>query len=78
MNDIFKLRNMDRLTREKYNLNLEIPIPNLATFGTKILRSYNLKIWNALPYHIKTRDNLNYQMLRWKPLKTYCLVLHEI
>ena len=28
MNDIFKLRNTDRLTREKYKLNLEIPKPN--------------------------------------------------
>ena len=25
MNDIFKLRNTDILTREKYKLNLEIP-----------------------------------------------------
>ena len=28
MNDIFKLRNTDRLTPEKYKLNLEIPKPN--------------------------------------------------
>ena len=49
MNDIFKLRNTDRLTREKYKLNLEIPKPNQATFGTRSLRSYGLKIWNALP-----------------------------
>ena len=59
MNDIFKLKNTDRLTREKYNLNLEIPKLNQATFGTKILRSYGPKIWNVLPYHIKTSDNLN-------------------
>ena len=48
MNEIFKLRNTDRLTREKYKLNLEIPKPNQATFGTRSLRSYVLKIWNAL------------------------------
>ena len=59
MNDIFKLRNADRLTREKYKLHLEIPKPNQATFGTRNLRSYGPKIWNALPYHIKTSDNLN-------------------
>ena len=59
MNDIFKLRNADRLTREKYKLNLEIPKPNQATFGTRSLRSYSLKIWHILPYHIKTSDNLN-------------------
>ena len=59
MNDIFKLRYTDRLTREKYKLNLEIPKPNQATFGTRSLRSYGPKIWNALPYHIKISDNLN-------------------
>ena len=67
----FKLRNTDRLTREKYKLNLEIPKPNQATFGTRSLSRYGPKIWNA--YHIKTSDNLNsfqslYQMLGWKPL----------
>ena len=50
-NDIFKLRNTDRLTREKVKLNLEIPKLNQATFGTRSIRSYGPKIWNALPYH---------------------------
>ena len=59
MNDIFKLRNTDRQTREKYELNLEIPKSNQATFGTRSLRSYDPKVWNALPYHIKTSGNLN-------------------
>ena len=59
MNDIFKLRNTDRLTREKYKLNLQIPKPNEVTFGTGNLRSYSPKIWNALPNHIKISDNLN-------------------
>ena len=54
MNDIFKLRNRDRLTREKYELNLEISKPNQTTFGTRSLRSYDQKIWSALLYHIKT------------------------
>ena len=44
MNDIFKLRNTDRLTREKYKLNLEILKPNQVTFGTRSLRSYGPKI----------------------------------
>ena len=39
MNDIFELRNTDRLTREKYKLNLETPKPNQATFGTRSLRA---------------------------------------
>ena len=54
MNDIFKLRNTDRLTQEKYKLNLEISKPNQTTFGTRSLKSYGPKIWNSLPYHIKT------------------------
>ena len=58
-NGIFKIRNTDRITREKYKLNLEIPKPNQGTVGTKTLRSYGPKIWNALPYHIKTSDNLS-------------------
>ena len=59
MNDIFKLRNTDRdrLTRERYKLNLEIPKPSQVTFAAGSLRSCGLKIWNALPYHIKTSDN---------------------
>ena len=59
MNDIFKLRNTDRLTREKYRLKLEIPKPNQTTLGTRSLMGYGPKIWNALPCHIKTPDNLN-------------------
>ena len=39
-----------RQIREKYKLNLEIPKPNQTTFGTRSLRSYVQKIWNALPY----------------------------
>ena len=54
MNGIFKLRNTDRLTQETYKLNLEISKPNQTTFGTRSLKSYGPKIWNSLPYHIKT------------------------
>ena len=50
---------IQRKTREKYKLNLEIPKHNQVTFGTRSLRSYGPKICNALPYHIKTPDNLS-------------------
>ena len=63
MNDIFKLRNIDTLTREKYELNLEIPKPNQATFGTKYARSCGTEMWNGLTYHIKTSENLNIVMV---------------
>ena len=59
MNDILKLRNTDRLTQEKDKPNLEIPKPNQVNFGTRSLRSYGLKIWNDVPYHIKSSDNFN-------------------
>ena len=44
MSDIFKLRNTNRLSQENYKLNLEIPIPNQATFRTRSQRSYGSKI----------------------------------
>ena len=53
MNDIFKLWNADRLTREKYNSNSE----NQTTFGARSLMNHGPKIWNVLPYHIKTLKN---------------------
>ena len=46
MNDMFKLGNTDRLTREKYSLNLEIPKTKQVTLGTRSLRSYGPKMWN--------------------------------
>ena len=70
MNDIFKFRNTDRLTREKNKLNLEIPKLNQATFGARSLRSYGPEAWYVLPYHMKTSDNLNSfkSVLGWKSL----------
>ena len=56
--DIFKLRMTNRPTREKYKLNLEIPKSNRVRFGTKILRCLGPKVWNSLPYHIKSSENL--------------------
>ena len=51
MSDIFKLRNTDRLTRETYKLNLEIPKPDQPTFGTRNLWSYGPKMeCLTLPY----------------------------
>ena len=51
--------NIERLTREKYKLNLEILKPKQVTFETRSLRSYGPKIWNALPYHMKASGNIN-------------------
>ena len=58
MKDIFKLRMTSRPTREKYKLYLEIPKSNQLRFGTKSLRYLVPKVWNSLPYHIKSSENL--------------------
>ena len=58
MKEIFKLRENTRLVRQKYKQNLEIHKWNKVTFGEKSLKVYGPKIWNSLPYHIKTSENL--------------------
>ena len=58
LKDIFQLRMANRQTREKYKLNLEIPKSNQVRFGTKSLRLFDPKVWNSLPYHIKSSENL--------------------
>ena len=55
---IFNLRMTNRPTREKEKLNLEIPKLNQVTFGTKSLRHLGPKVWNSLPYHVKSSENL--------------------
>ena len=49
MRDLFTLRETSRLIREKYMLNLNIPLEAQA-FGPKV--------WNSLHYHIKSSENL--------------------
>ena len=58
MREIFETRKTKRAVRERYKINLEIPRVNQASFGTKSLRFYGPKIWNSLPYHIKSTENL--------------------
>ena len=55
---IFELRETNRNIREKYRLNLNIPNYNQVTFGKNSLRIFGPKIWNSLPYHIKSSKNL--------------------
>ena len=59
MKEIFEKRNENRVTRNRYKLNLNIPRRNQVTFGTKSLKFYGPKIWNTLPVNIKTIKNLN-------------------
>ena len=58
MNEIFKLRKISRAVRSNYKLNLDVPTINQVSFGDKSLRYYGPKIWNSLPFHIKSSKNL--------------------
>ena len=58
MKQIFKLRETNRSVREKYRLNLNVPNYNQVTFCKKSLRIFGPKIWNSLPYPIKSSKNL--------------------
>ena len=59
MKDIFEKRDENRVTSDRYKLNLNIPRRNQVTFGTKSLKFYGPKIWNTLPVNIKTAENFN-------------------
>ena len=77
MNNIFKVKENKRLVREQYKLNLETPEWNQVTFGTKILKVYGPKVWNSLPFHIKTSENLiHYKSLikNWNGSSCSCTV----
>ena len=59
MNNIFNLKINSREVRDKYRLKLDIPKWNQRTFGYKSLTVLGPKIWNNLPYHVKSSDNLD-------------------
>ena len=54
MNENFKLRKISRAVPSNYKLNLEVPTINQVSFGDKSLRYYGPKIWNSLPFHVKS------------------------
>ena len=58
MNNIFKVKENKRVVREQCKLNLETPEWNQVTFGAKSLKVSGSKVWNSLPSHIKTSENL--------------------
>ena len=58
VNDIFELRKTNRAIRNQYKPNLEVPIINQVTFGAKSIRYLGPKIWNSLPFHIKSSESL--------------------
>ena len=79
MKDIFRLKISSRPTRDQYKLNLEIPDKNRVRFGSKSLRSLGAKIWNSLPYHIKSAENLmQFRKIieKWNGTNSNCSICH--
>ena len=76
MRELFSLRETSRLVREKYMLNLNIPVHNQVTFGSKSLRVFKPKVWNNLPYHIKSSENReSFRMIiTWNDTRCNCKV----
>ena len=77
MKEISEKRGENRVTRERYKLNLNIPRRNQVMFGNKSLKCYGPKIWNALPVNIKTAENLNTfkdLMKKWNGVSCNCIV----
>ena len=58
MQELFKLSETSRNVRNKGKLNLDIPVVNQVTYGTKSFRSFRPKIWNSLPHYVKSAENL--------------------
>ena len=58
MQELFKLRETNRNVCNKYKLNLNIPVVNQVHYDTKSLRSFEPKIWNSLPHHVKSAEKL--------------------
>ena len=58
MNEIFRLRVTNRIVRSQYRLDLDIPRVNQVSSANKSIRSFGPKIWNSLPPHIKSCENL--------------------
>ena len=58
MKNLFKVPETNRVQRQQYKLNLQITKSNQLSFGTKSPRIQGPKVWNTLPFHIKSKENL--------------------
>ena len=71
VNDIFELRKTNRAIRNQYKPNLEVPIINQVTFGTKSIRYLGPEIWNALPFDINSSESL---IKNWDTVSCKCSI----
>ena len=77
MNKVFKLRETSRAVCSNYKLNLDVPTINQVSFGDKSLRYYGPKIWNSLPFRIKSSENLEAfknVLKNWNGVSSKCKV----
>ena len=77
MRDYFKLRFTTRPVREKYKINMIIPKFNQVSCGKKSLRTLGTKLWNNLPHHVESSENLesfNRNIKHWDGERCLCRV----
>ena len=58
MKDIFQLAISDRPVRQHHTHNLKKVSMRITTFGTKSLTSLGPTVWNKLPEHLKSVENI--------------------
>ena len=81
MKEIFELKETNRNLCEKCRLNLNIPDYNQFTSGKKCLRVFGPKIWNSLPYHIKSSKNLETfktVIKNWDGVNCKCVICKKL
>ena len=77
MKQIFQLRKTNRIVRNQDKLNLSVSKVNQGSYGEKSLIYYGSKIWNSLPFHVKTSKNLKTFkdiIKNWKGITCNCRV----
>ena len=76
----FEIKKNNRLVRERYKLNLNIPRTNQVTLGTNSLKSFGPKIWNALPFNINAAENFSaFKTLikKWNDVSCNCIICSQ-
>ena len=78
LSDLYSFRETSRLEFEfEYMFNLNIPVDNHVTFGSKSLRIFGPKVCNSFPYHVKPSENLDlFKMIikHWNGTRCDCKV----
>ena len=81
MKQIFKLIESNRNVCEKYWLNLNIPNYNQVTLSKKSSRIFGPKIWNSLPYHIKSpkiHETFKIVIKNWDSVNCKCVICKKL